>query len=241
MTTKGFFRMVLLSGLTASLAFTSPANSTPLTPGTILSSPPTVFDTLSGNPGTLLNASTATITTSSFTANVRQALFNPGIANTLDYYFQVVNSPSSSDAIGRVTDRSFGGFTTDIFIRTDDAGGGGSAGFTASSTFPVGIDRDISGQTVGWDFPKGERPALAPGSTSEILVVRVNSPDFSANGQFNAIDGAVGSTLSFAPQAPQTTTPSTPSNVVPEPASLILFGTGMAGVAFVVRWRRART
>jgi hypothetical protein len=231
MTTKSFMNVVLC-GLAGSLAFTMAANATSLAPGTLLTSPPTTFDTLTGSAGTLINSSTSTITTSSFTATIREAIFNPGIANTRDYYFQVVNAAGSADAIGRVTDRSFGLFTTDVFLRTDDAGGGGSAGFTASTIAPVDIDRDISGQTVGWNFEKGVTPALGPGKTSEILVIRVNSSDFSPNGQFNAIDGAVGSTLSFAPQQPQT-----PSSV-PEPTSLLLLGTGLAALAMGMHRRR---
>jgi len=225
---------MLSGGLAVSMVVAVAAHATSLTPGSLLNTPPTVIDTLSGSPGTLIDASTTTITTSSFSATVREAVFNPGIANTTDYYFQVVNAPSSSDAIGRVTDRSFDLFTTNVFFRTDNAGGGEVPGFSASTIVPIGIDRDISGQTVGWNFAKGATPALAPGSTSEILVVRVNSPTFSTNGQFNAIDGAVGSTVSFAPEEPR------PTPSVPEPASVLLLGTGLAGLAIIVRRRHNR-
>ena len=100
MTTKSFLNGLFVGALAGSLAFATTARATPLNPGDLLNSPPVTFDTLSGSAGTLVNASSGLITTSSFTATIRQAVFNPGIANTLDYYFQVANSAGSSDAIG---------------------------------------------------------------------------------------------------------------------------------------------
>ncbi len=79
MNMKSFLSGILMGGLAGVLAFAMTAKATALNPGDLLNSPPTVFDTLSGSPGSLVSASTGTITTSSFTADIRRL---PSIATS---------------------------------------------------------------------------------------------------------------------------------------------------------------
>jgi hypothetical protein len=237
--TKRLSTVMVMGSLAGALLCIGTAKADLLTVGGVLTAPYSGAYVIPNatSPGTLVTSLTSSIVTTAFTATVREAVFNPGIANTLDYYFQVTNGAGTlfSDAIGRLTDRSFNAFTTNVFARTDASSTNAlcpACAFLSSTLAPTSIDRDISGQTIGWNFAKGIAPTFPTFATSEILIVRVNSASFSSNGQFNAIDGAVGSIVSFAPQE---STPPPPG--IPEPASIILLGTGMLGLAFVARRR----
>jgi hypothetical protein len=101
---------------------------------------------------------------------------------------------------------SFTGWTTDVFYV--DPGGGGAAG-----RFPASADRDGSGSTIGFNFD----PFVAPGAATQVMVIRTNASNFT--GGFLGMTGLGGSTTvgAFQPTA---------GAAVPEPASLLLLGTG---------------
>ena len=80
------------------------------------------------------------------------------------------------------------------------------------------MDRSLSGSTIGFDFDAG----LDPGETSSLLWVKTNATNYTG-GFTNVINGGVDTIATFAP-------------AVPEPTSMLLFGTGLLG--FVGRLRK---
>jgi len=165
-------------------------------------------------PGAVLAAVSSPFTTGGFTGTLRSAVVQNG--STLDFYYQVTNSPNSLSALGRETNFNFSGFSTSVFYRTDNAGGGGAAGFIAGTETPDTADRDNFG-VVGFNFLQGVAGSpsgkLGPGETSSILVVRTNATLF-APGVSSVINGGAASVVTFAP-------------VIPEPATLSLLAGGM--------------
>ncbi len=171
--------------------------------------------------GTLLASLSNMVTSATFTGTARSAVYrNSG--GTLDFYYQFTNNGPAD--IGRLTFGNFDGFTTDVFNVTNGTaiGAGFLAGFVDSAEVDRGLNQALN--AVGFDYQAG---AFTTGMTSLALLIRTNATNFGP-GTFNIINGSVASTASFAPAA----------NPIPEPATMLLLGTGLAGVAARVRKRR---
>jgi hypothetical protein len=156
----------------------------------------------------------------------------------LDFFYQLQNvSPctactSGPDDIARFTAINFspnsipGGLLVDIGINV-----GNVSGFNGSGTaIPGTVDRTPPGNTIGWSFASSAPLAspLTPGSTSIILEIQTNAQNATA-GIGDAIDGGIAQFNAFEPTGP-----------APEPASMLLLGTGLLGLAPLVRRRFLR-
>lgn len=172
-------------------------------------------------------------------ATLNTAVFNdPGNAfgGGLDFFYQLTNvSPctgctSGPDNISRLSMINFlpssipGGLLVDIGINVGSVPGFNNAG----TAIPGTVDRVPPGGTIGWTFASSAPLAvpLTPGSTSIILEIQTNAQNFSAGGFADAIDGGVTDFHAFQPAGPAQT---------PEPASMLLFGSGLLGLAPLVR------
>lgn len=212
---------LLVSAPSSQAAFITP--SAPVTPG----GPAVGVPLTTATPGTLLASMTSpfsfTTTAGTTAGNILSAVFmNP--TGTLDFYYQVSNSASSSTALSRESNTAFGAFLTQVAFRMD----GGSLGtiFTngTATAVPVTADRDSSGSTVGFNFvPTPPGTKIPPGQTSPVLVISTNATNYTA-GNAEVLDGGSATVAAFQPAA---------ATGVPEPATFVLLGFGLIGFAGV--------
>jgi hypothetical protein len=128
----------------------------------------------------------------------------------LVFEYQIHNSPASVTGIHRMTAINFTGFGTTS--ADADSSGGLQASF---------IDRSFDGSTIGFAFSGN---GIMPNMTSSIMWVKTDATNYT-QGWLQVINGGSSPNRPSFQPAP-----------VPEPTSMLLFGTGLLG--FVGRLRK---
>src|SRR6266446_5913369 len=187
------FSLSFLSAIAMLLSLSS-ASATVLPPSGF--GPPDVFAGIPG--GTLLasfDSGTVTSTNGKITFDMVTAVYRSG-TGLLDFVYQVTNSATSVDGITRLTAIDFTGFVTDVGVTPNGATLPGGLFVNGNSLLPQTVDRSISGDTIGFNYPIPFN--ILPGETSLAMIIETNATQFKA-GSFNIIDGGVSTVNAFEP------------------------------------------
>jgi hypothetical protein len=171
------------------------------------------------DPGTLLASETESwsfTTTGGTTSGTLTSAVFMETGGTLDFYYQVENDPTSASAIARVTGTNFAGATISTGFRVD--GGSLAGGFADGSVAPITGDLNSDSTVVGFSFNPPDSAKIAPGATSNILVVSTDATKFTS-GNASVIDGGTATVASYQPGS------------IPEPATFLLLGGGLLALS----------
>jgi hypothetical protein len=208
-----FWTLAICLTLVSPIAWAGLVSSCLLTPGTSWVPP----DDLGDAPGTMLAVKFAPFsftTTAGLTHGVLKAEVFRELGGTLDFYYIVFNLPDSVTSVARETHLNFAGWTTSAAFRSD---GSQVPGFVDGNVPPSSADLDGSGSTVGFTFGP-----ILPNQRSRVVVISTNAFNFTT-GQ-SMVDGS-GPLTTFQP-------------TVPEPASLLLLGSGLLVIASGAGYRK---
>jgi hypothetical protein len=212
--TKG--RVLCFSACVLVLALSMPANAIPILPGG--SGRPPASSTLVAGDVIASNAVSFSgrnvLGETLFTGTLATAVILETASQTLNFIYSVANDSTSPDGIARMSVTNFAGVTTDIGWVNESPGEIG----------PGSVTRQPTGATVSFNFDN----FLRPGQETGLLFVRTNATDFH-RGSVSLINGGVANISAFAPLASSIAT-------VPEPASLLLLGSGLMALFM---WRRS--